>query len=169
MPRPTDTSAPQPKPETTPNPDPVCQSVVEGTVTGNGGQGISGATVIIEGPGWSSGMMTDDNGRFGFGGLCAGSASLQGTLPGGQITAAATVSLDGKTNVNIKLSTAMGGEAAPTQAAATATGQAAQPSPASEPGMPITGSSGVLLVGGAILGVLLVVFAGARRSLSTQD
>jgi hypothetical protein len=114
-------------------------------------------------------MMTDDNGRFGFGGLCAGSASLQGTLPNRQLTAAATVSLDGKSSIDIELSTQTGGAAAPTQAAPTATDQAAQPNPTSEPSMPITGYSGVLQVGGAILGVLLVVFAGARRWLGARD
>jgi hypothetical protein len=167
-PRPTDTS-PQPKPEQTSRPDPVCQSLVEGTVTGDVGQGVAGATVSIQGPGWASSMMTDDNGRFGFGGLCAGSATLQGTLPNSQLTAAAAVSLDGKSGVNIELSTQTGGASAPTQAAATATDQDAQPSPMPEPSMPITGYSGLLQVAGTILGALLIVFAGARRLLSVGD
>jgi hypothetical protein len=114
-------------------------------------------------------MMTDDNGRFGFGGLCAGGATLQGTLPNGQLTAAAAVSLDGESNVNVELSTQTGGAAAPTQAAATATGQTAQPNSTPQPSMPMTGYSGSLLVGGAILGALLLIAAGARRSLSTRD
>jgi hypothetical protein len=114
-------------------------------------------------------MMTDDSGHFGFGGLCAGSATLQATLPNGQMTAAATVSLDGKSSVHVELRTGTVSTAAPTQAAATATGQAAQQSPTPEPSMPVTGYSGLLLVGGAILGVLLLLFAGARRSLGARD
>ena len=138
-------------------------------MTDGSSQRVAGVTVIIQGPGWSSGMMTDDNGHFGFGGLCSGSATLQGTLPDGQFTGAATVSLDGESSVNVELSTQAGGEAAPTQAAATATGQAAQQGPTPEPGMPVTGSSSLLLVGGAVLGALLLVFAGARRALGTRD
>ncbi len=168
-PKPTDPPAPQPGPEQTSRPEPACLSMVEGTVTSHGGQGVAGATVIIQGPGWSSGIMTDDKGRFGFGGLCAGSATLQGTLPDRQLTAATTVSLDGKSSVNVELSTQTGGAAAPTQAATTATDLAAQPNPTSAPGMPTTGFSGVLLGGGAILGILLVVFAGARRSFGARD
>jgi hypothetical protein len=96
----TPTSQPPPQPQGTPRPpDPACQSVVEGYVIDASGERTSGATVLIEGEGWSSGMLTDDQGHYGFGGLCAGLATIQAFLPGGQASQSARINLPPDTRV----------------------------------------------------------------------
>jgi protocatechuate 3,4-dioxygenase beta subunit len=144
-------------------PDPNCQSVVEGTVFDGAGQPARGATVTINGEGWSNSMMTDDGGHYGFGGLCAGTVTLQATLPNGQVTPAATASLTGQNTVHLDLRVSSSGTTVPSATAVS------QQTPTPEPDMPATGHSGWLLVGGAMLGVLLLLSAGARRLLGARE
>ena len=93
-----------------------------------------------------------------FGGLCAGSYTLQATLPSGQTTSSATTSVNGQNQVRLDLRVS--------PAATTAPGVTGTPQPVStsEPEMPGTGFSGLLLAGGALLGILLLLAAGARRT-----
>ena len=111
--------------------------------------------------------MTDDQGRYGFSGLCAGSATIQATLPGGRLTSLVTLELTGKNQASVTLNAAT--QPASPSATATTGGQPAAgqtPSnggPTAEPEMPTTGSMNWLLVGGAALGVLLLMSVGARR------
>jgi hypothetical protein len=147
----------------------LCQSAVEGYVLGADGRHVAGATVTIEGPGWSSGAMSDDNGRYGFAGLCAGTAALRAFLPGGEAAAVATVTLSGQDRLRHDLS--FGGAstaAAPLTQASQATAQAA-PTAGAEAGMPVTGYAGWLLAGGAALGALLLLSAGGRRALQAHE
>ncbi len=158
IPSPTNTQPPAgetrtPKP---PGPNPACQSFVHGRVLDQSGQGVAGATVSISGEGWANAMLTDDEGRYGFAGLCAGTVTLQARLPDGRLTLDVTADLDGANNVVLDLGLSA------LEATATATPIVQTPTP--EPEMPQTGYSGWLLAGGAILGVLLLLFAGARRS-----
>jgi len=123
--------------------------------------------VTIEGEGWSSGILTDDHGDYGFGGLCAGSAMVRAYAPSGQAGQSATVQLTGKNVVELDLST-QATQASP--ATSGATGQpAAGQTPTPEPEMPATGYSGWLLLGGALLGSLLLLTAGIRRILVVQE
>ena len=147
-----------PKPTHTPKPQPGCQSIVEGYVLNGAGQRVAGGTVRIATAGWSSQMLTDSDGHYGFGGLCGGTYTLQATLPGGQTMQAATVTVNGQNSVRLDL----GGPAA-------ANPTAIQPDPAAEPSMPTTGYSGWLLVAGAALGIMLLLFAGARRILGSRQ
>lgn len=149
----------------TPKPDANCQSVVEGDVINGAGLDATGATVSIEAQGQSATMLTDDNGHFGFGGLCPGTATLRATLPGGQTTAATTVSLDGKNHLQVTL----GSQANPAATPAPTATSAAQPTAAQEPSMPVTGYSGWLLAGGALLAALLLLSAGIRRALTIRE
>ena len=145
-----------PAPTGKPKPQPGCDSTVEGYVLGAGGKRQSGSTVRIGNSGYSNQMMTDDNGRYGFGSLCAGTYNLQATLPGGQLTAIKSVTVTGHDTVHADLSLA----------AATGTPtvtRTVQPASTTEPDMPTTGYPGWLLVGGALLGTLLLLSAGARR------
>ena len=144
-------------------PDPNCQSVVEGYVINAAGQRATGATVHIEGSGWSNAMLTDDNGHYGFGGLCAGTATLTAYLLTGETTQPGQASLNGKDSVRLDLHTLAAGIATATYA------PIAQQTPTPEPQMPVTGYSGWLLIGAALLGVLLLATAGARRALSVQQ
>jgi hypothetical protein len=144
-----------------PKPNPICQSAVQGVVLGQAGRPVAGAIVTIRGDGWSSSIQSDDQGRFGFGGLCAGSATLQATLPGGQLTAAVSVSLSGSNQLNVTLGLAP----APVAPSATAPGAG----PTSEPEMPTTGAGSWLLIGGAALGVLLLLSATVRRALLVRN
>jgi hypothetical protein len=180
---PTATIPPQPGPSATPPPsntasaegsggpasNALCQSMVEGYVLGTGGQPLTGATVTIEGSGWSSGVMTDDNGRYGFAGLCAGTASLQAFLAGSQVGSVATVNLSGNDTLRQDLGfvASLPGSAP----AAQASQPTAQPAPTdtAEAGLPVTGFAGWLLVGGAALGALLLVSAGGRRALQAYE
>jgi hypothetical protein len=155
--QPTATHTKAPKPPA--NPD--CQSAVEGTVVGSAGTPATGATVTIQGDGWSDGIITNDQGRYGFGGLCAGTVTLQATFSNGQTSHAATLNLTGKDSVQLDLSL---------MPAATVTlAPTAQQTPTPEPGMPATGYSGWLLVGGALLGFLLLLSAGTRRLLGVRE
>ncbi len=160
---------PPSRPPATPRPDPNCQSVVEGSVLDAASKGVQGATVSIEGAGWSKTMLTDDNGHYGFGGLCPGTAVLRAALPGGRVSSTVTVELDGKKHLYFDLTLSPAGSAVPTQVAATATRSAAYPTATGEPNMPATGYEGWLLVGGAILGSLLLFTAGMRRVLGSRD
>ena len=168
-PRPTTTPIPQPtSPSTTPPPNktktpkppppnPACQSSVSGYVLNQAGETVAGATVSISGEGWANAMLTNDEGQYGFAGLCAGAATLQATLPDGQLTASVAVEFDGKNSIALDLGLS--------SLAVPQTTSAALPTPTPEPEMPQTGYSGWALAGGAILGVLLLLFAGARRTL----
>jgi|GEM_PF-2002859 len=166
-PRPTNTSRPaDPGP---PAPNPACQSMVEGHILDSAGQRVIGATVTIDGPDWSRRIMTDDDGRYGFAGLCAGQATLQAFLASGQSGPIVIVTLTGSNSLRQDLRFATS-SAAPTQA--TQASQAtAQPTPTgtAEAGMPVTGYAGWLLAGGAALGALLLVSAGGRRVLQAYE
>lgn len=151
------------EPKATAKPAPDCQSVVEGKVISASEQPGIGATVNIKGEGWSNAMLTDDNGHYGFGGLCAGAVSLTAYLANGQISQSAQVSLNGKDKVQVDLSASSAGAAIITDT------PPAQQTPTPEPEMPVTGHSGWLLVGAALLGALLLITAGARRALSVQQ
>jgi hypothetical protein len=157
---PTETRHPKASREPKPNPD--CQSLVEGYVVNLAGQRVAGATVTIEGPDWSNGIMTDDGGHYGFGGLCAGTVTLQAALPNGRNTSPATANLDGQSSVHIDLSVSPAGVTGTTLPVATTA--AAQQTPTPTPEMPTTGYANWLLVGGALLGLLLLLSAGARRA-----
>ena len=173
-PRNTPTDAPPPaEPKNTPRPDPNCQSLVEGNVTNGNGEHVTGATVSIDGEGWSRTMLTNDAGHYGFGGLCAGAATLNAALPGGQMAAAASVTFNGQEHVQVDLS--LGSDAVPTTSP-TATGvtnnaadTASEQTPSPEPSMPATGFPGWILVGGALLGAsLLLASAGVRWAFAPR-
>jgi len=118
--------------------------------------------------------MTDDTGKYGFADLCEGTATLQAFVPSGQTSPVANVTLNGKDAVWLDLS--LGGtSAASTATTAAATGAVAtgtatrQPATTPEAEMPVTGFSGWLLAGGAALGALLLISAGARRALLVRE
>jgi hypothetical protein len=131
-------------------------------------QGVSGATVSIGGEGWSHATLTDAAGRYGFGGLCAGPASLQASLSG-QVGPAALVTLTGENTVYLDLRLSSTGAASPSATTAPATTAVAGQTPTAEPDMPATGHSGWLLVGGAVLGAVLLLSAGARRLAGARE
>lgn len=151
------------EPDPTSKPDPNCRSVVEGDVIDAAGQQAKAATVYIQGAGWSNAMMTDDNGHYGFGGLCAGMVTLQGYLLDGQTTQPGQANLNGKDSVRLDLIVQQSGGAAVTEASTP------QATVTPEPDMPATGYSGLLLVGAALLGVLMLILAGTRRALSVEQ
>jgi hypothetical protein len=122
-------------------------------------QRVAGATVLLEGDGWSDRILTDDNGQYGFAGLCPGAAELSAYLSNGQVTQSARLILNGRESVQLNLS------AAPVQATGAATAPEALQTATPEPDLPATGYSGWLLAGAALLGLLLVLSAGARRLL----
>jgi len=143
--------------------------MVEGYVLGAAGQRVTGATVTIEGPGWSSGIMTDDNGRYGFAGLCAGTATVRAFLAGGQAGPVATLTFSGNNSLRQDLSFATSSTApAPATQASQGTAQPA-PTGTAEAGMQVTGYAGWLLAGRAALGALLLVSAGGRRALQAYE
>jgi len=147
-----------PQPTHTPKPPADCQSTVEGYVLNAAGQRIAGATVRITTTGWSNQMLTDSDGHYAFGSLCSGTYTLQATLPGGQITQAATATVTGQNSVRLDLTGSTAASSTP-----------AQPGPTAEPNMPTTGFSGWLLAGGAALGIALLLLAGARRALGSRQ
>ncbi len=155
----------EPAKEPAAKPNPNCQSVLEGTVTNQAGQAVAGASVKIQGEDWSRGMLSDDNGRFGFGGLCPGSVTVMAALPGQQMSAQKTVELDGKTTSQVDLRVSQGGGTQPTSTPqpATATRQQAEATATPEPSMPSTGFQGWILVGVALLGTLALILTGARQ------
>jgi protocatechuate 3,4-dioxygenase beta subunit len=161
QPSPTSEKTKAPEPPSKPNPN--CQSVVEGYVIDSSGRRAPGATVYIEGEGFSNAMMTDDNGHYGFGGLCAGTVTLTAHLPDGQTSQTAQASLDGKNSAQLDLSVR------PAGAIITTPASTLQHTPTPEPDMPATGYSGWLLVGAALLGALLLISAGARRALTVRE
>jgi hypothetical protein len=113
-------------------------------------------------------MMTDDQGHFGFGGLCAGTASLRATLPGGDVLPAAAANLDGKNHVLVELGSTALGAATPGSTATPAPQE--QPAAYQEPSMPETGLPGWLLVASTLFGLsLLLVIAGVWREFSYQN
>ncbi len=131
---------------------------MDGNVLNAAGQRVAGATVRITTTGWSNQMQADGDGHYAFGGLCSGSYTLQATLPNGKTTQAATASVTGQNSIRLDL-----------RVTAAASTTPAQPGPTSEPSMPTTGFSGWLLAGGAALGILLLLFAGARRVLGSRQ
>jgi hypothetical protein len=136
------------------------------------GQRARGATVTIKGDGWQRSIMTNDEGLYGFSGLCAGTATLQAFLVDGKASPLVTVSLTGQNSLRADLSLVPGAIGAPTTttSATTAPGQQSpQPTTAPQAEMPTTGFSGWLLAGGALLGALLLLSAGARRALHARD
>lgn len=160
-PQPANTNTP--RPGTEPKPNPNCLSVVEGDVFDGAGQRATGATVHIQGAGWSNAMMSNDQGHYGFGGLCAGTVTLQAYLLNGQTSQTAQANLNGKDSVRLDLRVQRTGSAAITQA------PTSQPTVTPAPDMPATGYSGLLLVGAALLGALLLILAGTRRALSVEE
>lgn len=166
---PTDSPTKEPKPNPPSRPDPNCQSSVEGNVLNSSGEGVTGATVSIESSEFSRAMMTDDNGHYGFGGLCSSKATLQAAAAGGHTGPAVIVDLTGQNHLQVDLSLQIAGASPPAATTTAAAGQAtAQPGSTPEPSMPSTGYPGLFLVAGAILGVLLLLFAGVRRTLGAQ-
>jgi cytoskeletal protein RodZ len=165
QPDPTSTEATR-HPKKTPGagPDPDCQSLVEGYVIDAEGQHTPGATVIIDGADWTNRLMTDDNGHYGFGGLCAGPATLRATLPNGQVTQAFAVTLQGKDTVHLDLGLAAAATIVPT-----GTAIARQATPTAVPNMPNTGYSGWMLAGGVFMGLVLLLVTGVRRAFATQE
>jgi hypothetical protein len=137
--------------------------VVEGYVIGASGQPVTGATVIIEGEGVSRRMFSDDNGHYGFGGLCAGTATLRAYLPGGQPGGSAQLSLTGKESIRLDLNAASAGTSI------VSGGATAQQTALPAADLPETGHPGWLLAGGVLLGALLLLLAGVRRTLSVQE
>jgi hypothetical protein len=158
--------------------------VVKGLVLDDGGQRVSGATVTIEGDGWSRRLMSGDAGTYGFGGLCPGPAKLVATLVDGSLTPAQTVSVDGKDTFTINLGDQPA--AAPTpaeppvdssvteeEAMATtepvSTADPAAEAPSSEASMPTTGFPGWILLAVVLIGGLLSLTIGALWSFSARS
>lgn len=162
------TRTPRPTEQGNPPANPECSSSVQGQVLNAAGQPVDGATVTIQGEGWSSGMMTDDQGRYGFGDLCPGTAVLQAFLPNGGTSPAASINLTGQNSVHLNLGPNLGGTTAPTSPAQQTTGPTTQPT-TSGAEMPATGFSGWLLAGGAGLAALLLLSAGVRRRLRGNE
>ena len=162
------THTPQPTKEAQPPSSPKCQSSVQGRVFNAAGHLVAGATVTIQGEGWSSGIMTNDEGHYGFGGLCAGTAVLQAFLPNGRTSPPVSVSLTGQNSIQLDLRPDMGTTSVPTTSAQQTTVPTARPT-STQAEMPETGFSGWLLAGGAGLAALLLLSAGARRRLRGGD
>jgi hypothetical protein len=144
-----------------------CQSVVEGYVLDGSGQRSQGATVLAEAEGWSGATATNDEGLFGFAGLCAGTTTLQAFLPSGQASAAVSIDLTGQNSVKVDLSAGI--QATATAPAADTEQQVSEEPVTAEAGMPLTGFSGWLFAGAIILGVLMLLTAGARRVLNVHE
>jgi hypothetical protein len=113
--------------------------------------------------------MTDDGGKYGFAGLCEGMVTLQAFTPSGQSSPVASVSLNGKDPVWRDLRLGSSGAASTATSAATTGTATRQPATTPEAEMPVTGFSGWLLAGGAVLGALLLISAGARRALLVRE
>ena len=182
QPLPADSPPVQPEEES--KPDPNCQSVVKGLVLTEGDQRVAGATITIEGEGWSRRLMSGDAGTYGFGGLCSGPATLVATLPDGALSPAKVVSLNGKDTLQVNLGT--DSTTAPTPGApttenpatdetasaenpATTTNLVAQAQPTAEPSMPATGFPGWTLIAVALAGGLVLLSAGALWSFSAKS
>ncbi len=108
-------------------------------------------------------MMADDKGRYGFGGLCAGMATVRAVQLDGQASLATQVNLNGKDSFRVDL------RIQPAGANATDGTTTPQKSSTPEPDMPVTGYSGWLLAGAGLLGALLLVSAGTRRVLAVRS
>jgi hypothetical protein len=145
-----------------------CRSVIEGHVVDGAGQRARGATVMAEGEGWSGAMLTDDQGQFGFGGLCPGETTLQAFLANGEASTSTTVSLTGDNSVEVDLN-AGGQPATEAPTAAPTEQEVAQETETAAAGMPLTGFSGWLLAGSVLLAVLMLLTAGARRVLDVHE
>src|SRR2546426_3103495 len=73
-----------------------CQSQLLGRVLDANSAPVKGATVETRSGNFSAKTVSDDNGLYGFAGLCAGTYSFNVTLPGQRAKAvAATIALDG--------------------------------------------------------------------------
>jgi hypothetical protein len=112
-------------------------------------------------------MLTDDQGQFGFGGLCAGETKVQAFLTSGETSASTTVRLTGDNSVEVDLNA--GGQATAVPTSVPAEQQADQETETAEAGMPVTGFSGWLLAGAVLLGILMLLTAGARRVLEVPN
>ena len=145
-----------------------CESVIQGYVVDSAGQRARGATVMAEADGWSGAMLTDDQGQFGFGGLCPGETTVQAFLTSGEASASTTVRLSGDNSIEVDLS-AGGAQATEAPTAAPAEPQTVQVAASAEVGMPLTGFSGWLVAGAILLGVLMLLTAGARRVLDVHE
>jgi hypothetical protein len=162
----------EPPAQPQPNPNPDCQSAIEGYVGNAAGKRIAGAPVKVEGEGWVRGMLTGDDGHYGFAGLCAGTGTVSAALPGGQTSAMVTVTLDGHNTSEVDLTVSQGGGSVPTVttvAAATVTHQAVPAAATPEPSMPSTGFPGWLLVGMALLGAVVLLLGGTCRALVARE
>jgi cytoskeletal protein RodZ len=165
--QPVDRPSAKPKPPEDSEAPAHCQSALEGDVTDAAGRRVTGATVSITGDGVDRKILSDDNGHYGFGGLCSGTVSVSAAQPGGQMSPFVNLDLDGKSTFYLNLS--MGAVAQESPAQPEATELAAQQTPTPEPSMPQTGFSGGLLLSGvALAALLLLLLAGARRWLSTS-
>lgn len=162
------THTPHPTKEAQPPSNQQCQSSVQGRVFNAAGQLVAGATVTIQGEGWSSGIMTNDEGHYGFGGLCSGTAVLQAFLPNGRTSPPVSVNLTGQNSIQLDLRPDMDTTSVPTTSAQQTSVPTAQPT-STQAEMPETGFSGWLLAGGAGLAALLLLSAGARRRLRGGD
>lgn len=97
-----------PQSQSTPNPQPPaqgsCQSKLLGRLADANGGVIKGAVVQVNSGNFSAKTLSDDNGLFGFAGLCAGTYAFTVTVPGKSPKAlAATSTLDGANTVRTDL------------------------------------------------------------------
>jgi len=150
-------------------PNPNCQAVVEGDIKDAAGRLVTGATVTLQGEGIERTMMTDDQGHYGFGGLCAGTLTVIATLPGGQESTSGTVEVDGRSNYRLDLGSQSPGASGPVATATASPEPDAGQTPTSEPEMPVTGFPGWPLLGVALLGALVLVLSGARRLFAARS
>jgi hypothetical protein len=154
---------------TSSKPDPNCQAIVEGTVTDANGRAMAGVEVSLTGEGLERKILTGDAGNYGFGGLCAGTVTLVAAMPGGKISPAATLEVDGTSSfvVNLEFGSDAPEEAPPMEEAATVPPQSLADQ---EPTMPATGFPGIyLLAGGAILALLVTITAGIWRTVQAHQ
>ncbi len=156
---------------TSSKPDPNCQAMVAGTVTEANGRPIAGVEVSLTGEGLERKILTGDAGNYGFGGLCAGTVTLVAAMPGGKISPAATLEVDGQGSFVVNLGF---GSDAPKEAPLVEESATAPVPPQSladqEPTMPATGFPGIyLLAGGAILGMLLTITFGIWRTVQAHQ
>ncbi len=81
-----------------------CQSKLLGKVQDANGALAKGATIEIKGGSFSGKTLSDDNGLYGFAGLCAGTYTFSVTLSGQAAKAVATTAtLDGSNSVKTDL------------------------------------------------------------------
>lgn len=150
-------------------PAPNCQAVVEGTVTDANGRALAGAEVSLTGEGLERKLLSGDAGNYGFGGLCAGTVTLVAAMPGGKISPAVTLEVDGEGSFVVNLGFGSDGpeETPITEVVATAIPEVHA---AQEPTLPATGFPGIyLLMGVAIVSLLLAITAGIWRTVNAHQ